>query len=192
MCVSCEYSGTASVRTTPVGALGIAYLFTPPDTIAETSRSVGVAPVPARRYSVTRSRYASSGNAFLPRTKVSIAMNPSPSPCRETEVRRMSPSPDAQMPSVYHLVSRAEPPPCISILIQVFAGVAALHDATSSSYAKTVDCQAPVHVPLSYGTLAGRCGSAYVPEAKPEAASVTPPPDTTAPLVAPAPSTALS
>src|SRR5687767_15036867 len=119
-------------------------------------------------------------------------MKPSPSPCSETDVRRMSPSPDAQMPSVYHFVSRPEPPPCISILIHVFAGVAAFHDATSSSYAKTVDCQAPVHVPLSYGTLAGRCGSAYVPEVNPEAASVTPLAETAAPLVAPAASTALS
>ncbi len=64
----------------------------------------------------------------------------------------MSPSPDAQMPSTYHVVSRAEPAACISIFTQVPAGVAAFHEAMSSSNANGAPTQSPIQLPLSYAT----------------------------------------
>ena len=60
----------------------------------------------------------------------------------------MSASPDAQIPIVYHFVSRPEPLACISVRIHVPAGVCAFHDATSSSKANATGVHVEVHVPL--------------------------------------------
>src|SRR2546421_11949026 len=100
---------------------------------------------------------------------VSIAMKPLVSPCPPTEVRWMSPSPDAQMPIVYHFVSRPDPRACISVRIHVPAGVDAFHDATSSSNPPTpmrTSVHVEVHEPLWYA-IAPRSGmskgSSYEP-----------------------------
>src|SRR5256885_16172913 len=97
---------------------------------------------------------------------VSIAMKPSVSPCPPTELRWIPPSPEAQMPIVYHLVSRPDPRACISVRIHVPAGVAAFHDATSSSNAKATGVHVDVHEPLWYA-IAPRSGmsngSSYEP-----------------------------
>src|SRR5438552_16911597 len=81
---------------------------------------------------------------------VSIATKPSASPCAGTEVRWIVPSPDAQIQSVYHFVVRPPPVACSSVLIQVPSGVAAFHEATSSSNANGVITGSEIHVPLWY------------------------------------------
>ena len=109
--------------------------------------TLGDAPLPVSRYSVSRSWYASI--AFFG-TKVSIATEPSLSPCPGTDVRWKSASPDAQRPSTYHFVSRAS---CVrarsSTWIHVRAGVAAFHDGTAWENAKPGSCQADVQLPES-------------------------------------------
>ena len=104
--------------------------------------------------------------------KVSIAMKPSPSPCSGMDVRWIVESPDAQMPRVYHFVVRPLPAPLISTRIHVPSGVAAFHEATSSSNAK--GCRrAEVHVPLDTRSAApnGRVRAARQRAAKTEHAT---------------------
>src|SRR5687767_9540422 len=111
-------------------------------------------------------------------------MKPSGLPCSGTDVRWIVVSPDAQIPSVYHLVNRPLPLPSISTRIQVPSGVAAFHEATSSSNAKGVLNGAEVHVPLWKAIPLAPNGSSYVP-----GTSVPPrlstPPDATTPLQSP-------
>ena len=64
---------------------------------------------------------------------------PSASPCPPTDVRWMSPSPNAQRPIVYHLVVVPRSVvACMSIWIHVPAGVSAFQDDTSSVNPKPV------------------------------------------------------
>ena len=65
-------------------------------------------------------------------TSVSTATKPSVSPCRRTEWRLTSVSPDAQTPRLYHFVQRPAISARIQVSIQLPAGVAAFQDAIAS------------------------------------------------------------
>ena len=79
---------------------------------------------------------------------VSIATNPSGSPCSETDVRCAGTGSDVQMPIVYHFVAvRPTALALISIVIHVFDGVVAFHEATSSSKSNCASCDGESHVP---------------------------------------------
>src|SRR5213592_3319086 len=79
--------------------------------------------------------------------KVSVATNPSASPCPDTDVRRAGTGSEVHMPIVYHFVVRPLPVAAISIVIQVFDGAVAFHEATISSKSNCASCDGESHVP---------------------------------------------
>src|SRR5687767_8350753 len=157
------------------------------ETIADNAVTRGVAPLPGLRYSVRRSRCPSSGGALRTRMIVSNATLASRSSCPPKVVRRMSPSLAAQSASRYHFVSRPVPRACASTSIHDPAGVAADHEAMSSSKANGAALHAEVQVPYSYvSVVRDPKGSVYVPSGRPVGSRASTRPSNATPSRAPA------